>query len=111
TLHTSFAIQAGTDQIKVMRNMHNMYFLIQHNLSVNIFESLYKLSEIQHAEDQGQFEYGIEALNIFDNNEFADEDERALYGSYQNNVSVREFIESIGHVVEQETFQELRTSD
>ncbi|CAG8842309.1 22639_t:CDS:2, partial [Gigaspora margarita] len=111
TLHTSFAIQARTDQIKVMRNMRNMYFLIQHNLSANIFESLCKLFEIQHAEDQGQFECGIETLNIFDNNEFADEDERAPYSSYQNNVSAHEFIKSIGHVVEQETFQELCTSD
>ncbi|CAG8799112.1 13533_t:CDS:2, partial [Cetraspora pellucida] len=76
-----FAIQAGTDQIKVIRNMCNIYFLIQHNLSTNIFESLCKLSEIQRGEDQNQFEYTCE------------------------------FIESIGHVIEQEIFQELRKSD
>ncbi|CAG8533825.1 14244_t:CDS:2, partial [Cetraspora pellucida] len=111
TLHSSFAIQAGTDQIKVMRNMRNIYFLIQHNLSTNIFESLCKLSEIQHGEDQNQFECGTEILNLFDNNQLADNDEQAQYGSYQNNVSAREFIESIGRVIEQEIFQKLRKSD
>ncbi|CAG8619699.1 23125_t:CDS:2, partial [Racocetra persica] len=58
TLHSSFAIQARTDQIKL-----------------------------------------------------ADNDKRTSYSSYQNNVSARKFIESIGHVIEQETFQELRNSD
>ncbi|CAG8551221.1 1525_t:CDS:2 [Racocetra persica] len=75
TLQSSFAIQAETDQIKVIRNICNVYFLIQHNLSTNIFESLYKLSKIQCAEDQNQFEYRTETLNIFDNNQFADDDE------------------------------------
>ncbi|CAG8691472.1 679_t:CDS:2, partial [Gigaspora margarita] len=106
-LHSSFAIQAGTDQIKVMRNIRNLYFLIEHNLSTNIFEDLCKLSEIQHHEEQNQFEYSNKTLNIFDNNQLTDNNERAPYGSYQNNVLVREFIESIGRVIEQEIFQEL----
>ncbi|CAG8698384.1 28572_t:CDS:2 [Racocetra persica] len=100
TLYSSFAVQAGTDQIKIMRNMRNIYFLIQHNLSTNIFEDLCKLSEIQRAENQNQFECGTEILNIF-NNDFSANDERAPYGSYQNNVSAHEFIKLIGHVIEQ----------
>ncbi|CAG8450994.1 11205_t:CDS:2 [Scutellospora calospora] len=110
TLYSSFAVQARTDQIKIMRNMCNIYFLIQHNLSTNIFEDLYKLSEIQRAENQNQFECGTEILNIF-NNDFSADDERAPYSSYQNNVSACEFIESIGRVIEQEIFQKLRNSD
>ncbi|CAG8816034.1 25307_t:CDS:1, partial [Dentiscutata erythropus] len=62
-LHSSFAIQAGTDQIKVMRNMRNLYFLIQHNLSTNIFEDLCKLSEIQYRKEQNQFECSNKTLN------------------------------------------------
>ncbi|CAG8791871.1 8098_t:CDS:1, partial [Racocetra persica] len=60
---------------------------------------------------QNQFECGIKTLNIFDNNQFANNDEQTPYSSYQNNISAHEFIESIGYVVEQETFQELYTSD
>ncbi|CAG8512974.1 15923_t:CDS:2 [Dentiscutata heterogama] len=108
-LHSSFAIQAGTDQIKVMRNMRNLYFLIQYNLSTNIFEDLCKLSKIQYREEQNQFECGNKTLNVFDNNQLTDDDnERAPYGSYQNNVSACKFIESIGRVIEQKIFQKLR---
>ncbi|CAG8760155.1 15752_t:CDS:2, partial [Racocetra persica] len=85
TLHSSFAIQARTDQIK--------------------------LSKIQCGEDQNQFECSTEILNVFDNNQLADDDERTSYGSYQNNVSACKFIESIDRVIEQETFQELRNLD
>ncbi|CAG8800869.1 31562_t:CDS:2 [Gigaspora margarita] len=109
-LYSSFAIQAGNDQIKIMKNMRNIYFLIQHNLSINLFESLCKLFEIQRIENQDQFECGTEILNIFDN-DFSIDDERAPYGSYQNHVSAHEFIESIGRIIEQEVFQELRNSD
>ncbi|CAG8613681.1 3163_t:CDS:2, partial [Scutellospora calospora] len=73
TLYSSFAIQARNNQINIIKNMRNIYFLIQHNLSTNIFKSLYKLSKLQPP-----------------------------YSSYQNNVTAREFIESIGYIIEQE---------
>src|SRR2546427_475854 len=79
TLPSSFAIQAGVDQIKVMQNMRNIYFLIQHNLFTNSFENLCKLSEIQCAGDQNQFECGTDLLNISDNNLLAIDNEWAPY--------------------------------
>ncbi|CAG8547204.1 4847_t:CDS:2, partial [Scutellospora calospora] len=109
TLYSSFTIQARNDQIKIMKNMRNIYFLIQHNLSTNIFESLCKLSELQRIKNQDQFECSNEILNIIDN-DFSIDNERVLYGSYQNNVTSREFIESIGHIIEQEVFQELHST-
>ncbi|CAG8820914.1 17682_t:CDS:2, partial [Gigaspora rosea] len=36
---------------------------------------------------------------------------KSTYDSYQNNVSACEIIESIGRIIEQEVFQELRNSD
>ena len=110
SLSTSFAIQAGTDQLKVMRNMRNMYFLIQHNVSTNTFENLCKLIEIQHNEKSGEFECGTHILNTSENVLPECDDDRAPYASYQNNVTARQFIESIGRVVEEEVLKELRSS-
>ncbi|CAG8755667.1 3404_t:CDS:2, partial [Racocetra persica] len=74
---------------------------LKHNLSTNIFESLYKLSEIQHVKNQSQFECSVDILNIFDN-DFPIDNEKVPYSNYQNNIAAREFIKSIGHVIEQE---------
>ncbi|CAG8764980.1 19966_t:CDS:2, partial [Racocetra fulgida] len=71
--------------------------------------TLYSSFAIQARADQIKFKCSVDILNIF--NDFSIDDERALYSSYQNNVAAYEFIESIGRVIEQEVFQELRNSD
>jgi hypothetical protein len=77
---------------------------------MNVYEDLCKLVNIQCDNNHDEFNVGSSTLNFTNDQPSSNEDLRTPYASYTNSVMAREFIEAIGRVIEQSTFNELRAS-
>lgn len=106
----SFTKQLGIDKLRVIRNMINMYWLIQHNIATHTITDLCNLidQQIQNAQELHissninilKFSSALQDTSLM----------RNTYGSYNNNHAGRDFIDAIGKVIEEEVCYEIRKS-
>ncbi|CAG8801687.1 14635_t:CDS:2 [Cetraspora pellucida] len=95
TIHESIRKPLSTEKLKVIQNMHNMYWLVENNIATLNIQGLCNLVKMQI---QNQEDYitstnictirPVSLINIV-------LEERCKYGSYSNNHAGHDFIEAI----------------
>ena len=109
-LVTNFAKQLGIDKLKIISLMRNVYFCSKNNQAINTFPELCKLISIQIKNSK---EYLVSSkTSALKQPEYGEKNStRAQYASYSNCNSGNEFLESICHVIEENLFDELNSSN
>ncbi|CAG8554105.1 10259_t:CDS:2 [Cetraspora pellucida] len=107
---TSFTKQFEIDKLHIIRNMINMYWLIQYNIATYSITDLCSLIDQQLQNAQ---EFHISSnINVLKNLLAlqAIKLTRSDYGSYTNNHTRRDFIKVIEKVIEEEICHEIHKS-
>ena len=107
-LITNFARQLGVDKLKIISLMRNVYFCAKNHLPINLFPNLCGLvtTQIRNREEYIMSDrMCILKMPFYEKNQIKEQ-----YGSYTNNNSGNEFLNSICNVIEENLFNELNNS-
>lgn len=105
---TNFAKQLGIDKLNIISLIRNVYFCAKNHQSINLFPNICELVTTQIHNHK---EYNISnRICILKSPHYEKSKMKMSYGSYTNNNSGNEFLNSICSVIEKSLFEELNTS-
>ncbi|CAG8816501.1 31268_t:CDS:2, partial [Racocetra persica] len=111
TIDYGFKQSISVDKLKVIRNMQYVYFLAKHHYATHGLQDLKKLYDRQFDEESNEALFGpfigLKKVQSFGDSPITVSSE---YGTYDNDVSAREFIEAISFVIEESLIKKIQSS-